>query len=295
MQFGTAEIADEADNEASIGSGASITVSGAVTVDAGQTSANTATSNLDRKAGGAIDAGVLVSEASIHAGVLAQMDGDVDAGSLSVTADGDNTATATTSMVGGGALSFTGAGTLANVGTDEDDGPDAKVEARVGSSSLIDLGGTLTVGATSANTATATSSAASGGIVAATVNLPTATVSGATIAAFDGDVTDASQISIGATSNNTATATPIVITAGLIAAAGTEADADVTEDADTLASVGSPASITAPGAPVVGDRQRPQPRQRDRHERLGRLRIAPGDAARARRSPGPRRRPSTAT
>ena len=114
--FGDAEIADEAANEASIGAAASITVTGAVVVDAGQTSANSATSNLDRKAGGFISGGVLVSEATIHGGVLAQLDGDVDAGSLSVTADGDNTATATTAMVGGGALSFTGAGTLANIG-----------------------------------------------------------------------------------------------------------------------------------------------------------------------------------
>ena len=177
--------------------------------------------------------------------MLAQVDGDVDAGSLNVIADGDNTATATTSD---------GRRRRAQLHRRRDargdrhrrDGRGAGRERctyrsdRVAARSDRDLG----------EPATATSSAASGGLVAATVNLPTATVSGATIAAFDGDVTDASQIAVSATSTNTATATPIVITAGAITLAGTEADADVTEEADTLASVGSAASITAPGAAV---------------------------------------------
>ena len=243
--FARSEITGDADNEATIGSSASITVGGAVTVDAGQDSENLATSKINRLGTGLFNAGVLVVEAVIDSSVSATMDGDVDATSLSVTAAGVNHTNAVTTMVTGGAIAFSGAGTLAEIGEGAD------VRATVGSGASIQLGGQMTVGATSTNTAFADSNAASGGIVAASVTLPTAHVSGATEAQLDGDVSGATTIGVTATSTNTATTTPEVLTVGGIALAGTAAEAKVLDGADTQATVGATALLGASSAITV--------------------------------------------
>ena len=77
---------DSADNEAIIGSTASVFVSGNVSVDAGQTSDSVADSSADGDGTGIISGGALSSVAIVAGAVLAQVDGQVTAGSLMVAA-----------------------------------------------------------------------------------------------------------------------------------------------------------------------------------------------------------------
>src|SRR5262249_25269843 len=140
------EITSGAINQASIGPHASIVVSGAVTIDAGQTAANLAEATAEGTATGAISVGVFIAEAHVDGAVLAEADGGVDGGSLDVNATGANTATATTRSFQIGLLGFGGAGTLAEIDSDAD------VTAKVGSTALLQSN--ITVEAHSTNTAT---------------------------------------------------------------------------------------------------------------------------------------------
>ena len=239
-----AEITSGATNEASIGSHAAIVVSGAVTIDAGQTAANFAEATAEGTATGAISVGKFIAEAHVDGAVLAEADGGVNGGSLDVNATGANTATATTKSFQISLLGFGGAGTLAEIGSDAD------VTAKVGSSALLQSN--ITVEAHSTNTATAKSDAGSGGLVGAfTFNQPTALVGGGTTAEFDGDVQNGTSVSISSTSANSASATAEIFSIGLIASgAGASSDAEVTSGATTSATVGSTSSIDAPGVTI---------------------------------------------
>ena len=243
---GDAEITSTADNTAMIGPDANVNVSGAVTVDAGQNSANTADATIDATSFGTVSGAVIASEAHINGAVLAELDGSVDAGgSLTVQANGTNNSTATTNSFGLGGISFSGAGSLATIDSQAD------VTAKTGSSASVQ--NDVSVTATSTNTAKATSDAATGGLLGAiSVNQPTAKVDGATLAEFDGDVTNGTSVGISATSNNTATAEASVISiGGLIANAGASSDAEIGSDATTNAIVGSTSSIDAPGVDIL--------------------------------------------
>ena len=241
---GDAEIAG-ADNTASIGPDANITVSGAVTVDAGQNAANLAQANIDGTTFGFVSGAILAAEAHVGGAVLAESDGSVNSGSLSVQANGANHATATTKSEGlGVGFSFSGSGTLADVNKQAD------VTAKVGPSAHAQ--NNISVTAVSANSADATSDAASGGLIGGgSVDKPTARVSGGTLAEFDGDVTNGTSVVISAASGNTATATSKIFSiGGLASVAGATSDAEITADATTAAAVGQASSIDAPGVTI---------------------------------------------
>ena len=243
---GDAEITSSADNTAMIGPDANVNVSGAVTVDAGQNSANTANATIDATSFGTVSGAVIASEAHINGDVLAELDGSVDAGgSLTVQANGTNNSTATTDSFGLGGISFSGAGSLATIDSQGD------VTAKVGSSASVQ--NQVSVTATSTNTAKATSDAATGGLLGAvSVNEPTAKVDGATLAEFDGDVANGTAVGISSTSNNTATAEASIISIGLgFAGAGASSDAEIGSDATTNAIVGSTSTIDAPGVDIL--------------------------------------------
>ena len=240
-----ATIDSSAVGEASIGSDASITVSGAVTVDSHQSAANHAVATIDGDSSGIVDAAVFSSEAHVGGSVLAEVDGAVDAGgSLSVTATGTNLADATTNFFGIGGAGFSGSGTYAQITSQ------AAVTAKVGSSAHVQNDVSVTANAT--NTATATSDSASGGIIGSVaVNEPTAEVGGATLAEFDGDVTNGTAVSISATSKNDAEASSKIFSlGGLGSGAGASVKATITSGASTTAQVGQASSMDAPGVVI---------------------------------------------
>ena len=242
----------------SIGPDANVTVSGAVTVDAGQSSANTANATIDATAFGTVSGAVIASEAHINGAVLAELDGSVNAGgSLTVQANGTNNSTSTTNSFGLGGISFSGAALARH---DRQPGRRHREGRIVGQLVQNDV----SVTATSTNTANATSDAATGGLLGAvSVNKPTAKVDGATLAEFDGDVTNGTAVAISSTSNNTATAEASVISIGLgFAGAGASSDATIGSDATTNAIVGSTSSSTRPALTSSSRRPRPTARLR---------------------------------
>ncbi|MHB1242915.1 MAG: beta strand repeat-containing protein, partial [Gaiellaceae bacterium] len=240
-----AEITSAADNEAIVGTTATVALTGTLTVDAIQTGENRALATADGTGTGLLQGGVLETEALIHGAVLASVEGTVTAGGLSLTADGDNDADASTESLGIGALSFSGSGTNALIGDTAD------VTAIAGPNVTV-TGGTTSVSASSLNTVTATSDAASGGLGALTVTRPEAKVRGATLAQLDGDVTGGSSVSVSATSANAAVASAEVFSIGIIGnVAGASALAEVAAGATTLAAVGSATTITAPAAAIT--------------------------------------------
>ncbi len=243
-----AEVTSSSHGEASIGQHATISVTGSVLVDAGQTMPNTATAKADGGSFGLIDAGVFASNAHVGGSVLAQMDGHVTAADLTVTATGGNTASATTESFGlGVGVHFTASSTFASVDSS------AGVGAEVGSTASISTSGAISVTSNSTNNATATSDAAGGSLVASVgVALPTAKVGGSTYAGFDGAVTQAGSLTISATSANTAGATSDDFSIGLLGSfAVASSDAEVTADATTRADVGGTANISMPGGAIT--------------------------------------------
>ena len=242
----TAIVGSSADNEASIGQDAVIVVTNGVTVDAGQTGANLASATIDGGAGGAISGVFMGAESHVGGAVLAQVDGNVTADSLTITANGSNTSNATTSSRQISALGFSGAGTLAEITSGAD------VTAGTGSTAQISTTHAITVSATSHNSATSISDAASGGLLGAiSINLPTAIDNGGTLTEFDGDVSHASSLTVQSTATNTATATAQVATlGGLISGAGASSDAEIGSSATTAANVGQTASLIVPSGPI---------------------------------------------
>ena len=86
-------------------------------MSASQSAGNTATANAGGGGGGLIEAGFFSSDALVGGSVTAEMDGGVTANTLTVQANGGNTASATTTSFGLGALHFNASGTLARVTT----------------------------------------------------------------------------------------------------------------------------------------------------------------------------------
>ena len=240
-----AEVTAAATSEASVGSSASVDLSGSATIRADQTTANTAVATASGTGTGLIQGGIYQTKAIVGAGTLALIDGSVTSAALVVAAVGGNTATSSTKSVSIGALSFSGAGALAQITNSAD------VTARTSATSHAH--GSVLVGAISTNTATAVSDAASGSLaIALAVNLPTAKVGGATLAEFDGSADSAAIVFIVASSTNTATATADIFSIGLLGAgAGASSDAEVTADATTQALVAATATIDAPGGAIT--------------------------------------------
>ncbi|MGZ4129286.1 MAG: hypothetical protein ACXVPR_00475, partial [Actinomycetota bacterium] len=240
-----AEVTSAATSEASVGSTASVVLIGNATIEADQTAANTAIATASGTGTGLIQGGVYQTKAIVGAATLAAVDGSVTSAALIVGAVGGNTATSSTKSVSIGALSFSGAGALAQVTNTAD------VTARTSATSHAH--GSVLVAAISTNTATAISDAASGSLaIALAVNLPTAKVGGATVAEFDGSADTAAVVFVLASSTNTATATADIFSIGLLGAgAGASSDAEVTADATTQALVGATATIDAPGGAIT--------------------------------------------
>jgi hypothetical protein len=180
----------------------------------------------------------------VDGSVRARVNGSIvttGSGRVEITADAEHVATADVLVLSGGAFAGAGAGALADVkGT---------VEASVGSTGSISTSGMLKIGATSNNTATATSNVGTGGLVAIGVSVPLANVRATTTATLAGTVSNAGEVEILADSTNTATSTSRVLAIGLGAASGTVSRA--TTAGLTEASIGAGSTLTLPGKDVT--------------------------------------------
>ena len=227
---------------ANVSSGSTLGSTGAVLVEAELLGPHQATAEAHATAGslGLIGSlSIMDTQATVSGNLVANLGGNVtSSASITVRAQGANTATADTFVVGIGTFAGAGGGAGAEVSGNTD--------ATTGSGNFVSSGAVL-VTATSANTATATSDIGAGGLFAVGVSLPTATVSGRTLAQLNADV-DPTAVEINATSANHATATSEVIHIGLFSGAGTKADATVDAGASTQALVGASSSITASGS-----------------------------------------------
>ena len=206
---------------------------------------NFATASAASISGGLVTITALVTEAIVAGRVRAENSGSVTgSSSIVVNAVGNNKATATTvsASIAAGTLSASGAYAEVTDGAD--------VEAIVGTGSFTSSG-TITVTANGTNYAKGDSDAGAGGLVAISISVPTSKVGGAVTAEFGADVTNATGLTVSATSDNTVVTTPLTLQFGLFTGAGTEADAEITAAADTTATVTSDAQITAPGAAVL--------------------------------------------
>ena len=242
-----AEILTGADITAGVGSTATIFAAADVFVDAEQTKpGNSATAAAHSiTGGGLISAGIFLAKALVGGATTATLNGNVTGSStIVVLANGMNASKASTSAFGLGAFSITGAGVDSEVTSSAD------VNAIVGTGSLTSSGA-ISVTATSQNTATATSDAANGGIVAGGVSVPTAEVAGGTTAELGANVTSGTTLDVTATGTNTATADSALISIGLFAGGGAAADAEVTAAAVVNALVDASAAIAVSGAITI--------------------------------------------
>ena len=242
---GAATIAAAAVTAAAVDADARMTLSGDLSVSAD--AQNKATASAKGGSGGAtLAVAVMLSDASVAGGTSARMDGDVLASSaVTVQAVGVNAADAdtVTAAIGGAG----GAGANANATVAKE----AVVEASAASSADITSSGAVAVTATSVNTATATSDGGAGGAFAVAAMLPTATVSGKTLAFMDGDVSDAGSLAVKAKGTNTAAADTLVVAIAIAGGAGANATANVTADADVEAELGANSKVNVGGAVLV--------------------------------------------
>ncbi|MEY2513193.1 MAG: mucin9, partial [bacterium] len=232
-----ARVGAAGDAEAALGSGASISTSGQLRVAA--TADNRALAFSDAGTGGVGAVSVRKPEATIEAGTLARLDGDVTAATaITVEADATNLADARSEVVSVG-IFFSGAG--ASAAATITSGVD--VRAALGASADITVpGATVTVHAAAANNAIARSQNGSGGAISVAVADPTATDAAQTHAELLGNV-DALSVNVVAQSDDRADAGLRSSTGGIFAI----------DHATSSASVGSQVVTTlgGPGSVIV--------------------------------------------
>ena len=196
-----AEASVTGDNEASIGANASIQVTGLVWVDAGQNGDNDAEAHAFGASTGVIEAGTIATSATVSGAVRAKMDGVITGGgALTVLADGDNLADADAFVGALSAVAISGGGAKAEITSAAD------VEATLASTGSIHVTGAILVTASSDNDANANADVGAGGVATFGTAEPRATVGGGTKVQFDAGVTQASGVTVQATSLNDATA-----------------------------------------------------------------------------------------
>ena len=246
--FAEADVTGDAATDATVGASAHISTTGDIIVQSElQGSKNTATATSNGLSGALFAAiSIMGSKAEVDAAITAHLDGTVTgSGSLTVEADGGNVASANTDVT---ALSigFGGAG----AGSDAVIGSSADTNATVGGN--VTSSGLIHVKALGSNSASADSSAGTGGIVGGLgTALPSTSVGGGTLAEFDGTAIGASAITIEAGSTNTARSHAQVTAFGLFGGAGASSEAFVTSNATTDAVVGASALINSPAAVIT--------------------------------------------
>ena len=236
--YADAEITSGAAIEALVGSDASLNSSGTVDVEAKTASASGPVANaasasvLSVNFGLDLSVSVMITKAVVNSDVKATLDGKVSgSGAITVKATGFNDANSTTITANLGSAAISASGASADVGQA------AITQASAAGTSSLTSSGAITFTATSDNVADASSDGGTGGLVAIGINLPTATVQGATTASIGGNVTGSSSaVSATAQSDNQATADSFVVAVGLLGTgSGSNAQATITSNAATVA------------------------------------------------------------
>ena len=271
-ELSTAQITSAASTEAAAGAEAVIDVTGAVSVDAElvpttfedscskeETSTLTAGAIADSctrgGSGSLASLTFMASEALDGGAVKATLDGEV-AGSKEITvkALSQNQARSDTFTVSISlAAALTGSGSGATISSS------ASTEATAGGSSSLDASEAIRFEAESSNYARAQSDGGAGSIyLTVAINLPEASVAGATAAGIGGKVEEASGVTIAATSHNDAEARSKTVSVGLAAGTGPEATAKIAAaNTDACAGVISGSSCsggkswTVPGGEIA--------------------------------------------
>ncbi|HKT57060.1 MAG TPA: hypothetical protein VJR25_09840, partial [Microbacterium sp.] len=192
------------------GSARTITSSGAVTF--GATSHNTAITHTQMGAGGGLfGVGVSVPTADVAGATTASVDSSVHAASLSVTANGTNSATTTTDMLSIGGLA--GVGADSSTATIESS---AVVTAAVGSHSTVTLTGAAMVSVTKGNTVQATTGSVNASLGASVGAIGSdAEDHGGSSASFGGELVSASQLTVKTDATDAATTALFVVSVAL--------------------------------------------------------------------------------
>ena len=232
----TAEIGDNADVQAQVGSSATVASSGLISVTSGST--NTATINTNGGAFGLVAASATLPRAKVRGATLATFAGNATSGSgLTVTSTSNNDTTVTVSVISIGA--FAGALTSAYARITDEADTDASVTgpANVGA-------GTVAITSTSDNDATASINGVTGAAIALGITLPTAEAFGETRAyAGQGANITAGTVNITAFGSTSATATTTATSISAIGGGFLEADANAGGIIDAF--IGQPATSGA--------------------------------------------------
>jgi hypothetical protein len=195
------------------------------------TGKNNATAIANGGGGGGISIQVMLPTAKIGGSVRAEFDGDLTGGALDVKALGENTATATASILSISLLGGDGAQANAEVTSS------ATTTARVGTDALIDVTDAVVVDARLQglkNKARALAEGLSGGVLGSiSIMGATTVVAGAVSASFAGEVVAADSLTVEANGGNLADAdTSVVNFSALFTYAGAKTSATVETGAD---------------------------------------------------------------
>ncbi|WP_367889442.1 hypothetical protein [Humibacter ginsenosidimutans] len=243
--FADAEVQQSAGVTATVSGSTKLTASGFVTVAASLgTGGDSADAEITSTGGGLIHGGIFFAKALVGAAVTAAFSGAI-LGSTggSIRASGSNAATAKTESLGIGLGSITGAAVDAEVlGT-------ASTSAGYGAGAFV-TSGSVTVSATSGNTATANTDTLDGGLIAGNASVPIARVAAPTAAEFDGLLTGGTGLAVSATSTASVSSTSGARAFGLAGASDSSPQATITAGVVTQANIGSSAVLDAPNAVV---------------------------------------------
>ena len=221
----------------------SLTSTGATSVTA--TGHNVATAAANGGSGGGISIAVMLPTASIGGAVHADVNGSVNAGSLTVTAIGQNKATSTTTVASIGLAGGAGAQATATITSAAD------TKAEIGAAGSVSVTGAVLVHGYlqgDQNLATATASGGAGGVVTASGFVSFAEIGASVTGEVNGAVTSAASLDVNAEGTNHAKADTLSVAIGAGAGAGAASYAHITSDSVVGALAASTSSISISGA-----------------------------------------------
>ena len=169
--------------------------------------------------------------------------GSVGGGGITITANGDHSADIDAINIAIGAFAL---GATVAIATN-----DRSVLATMSASAAMATTGAVLVAADSHDTATAFTPGGGGGGISISVMVPIASVSGATRAQVDGDITSSTSIEVRATGENHVDAEAFVIGLSVFGVSDAVASATIESSAVIEAIVGSTSSFTSSGKVLV--------------------------------------------
>ncbi|MDX2379978.1 MAG: hypothetical protein QNM02_09510, partial [Acidimicrobiia bacterium] len=191
----------------------------------------------------ALSAAIAVTTTSGTTSANLGANGSVGAGGIHVSANGTHAVNVLAINIAVGAFAL--GATVAIAANDR------VVLATMSATASLSTTGAVSVIATSSDTAIAFTPGGGGGGVSISVMVPVASVSGATRARVDGDITSSTSITVQATGKNIVEAKADVGSLAVFGISGAVASATIKSDADIEAIVGSASTLQSSGAVLV--------------------------------------------